>query len=163
MSEEDNRYMQNGVSWIESSNIAFLLEIKTAKVLPLLPQGVVPVEVRPGVATIFSCTIAFPAGNLDRYGAFTEIDWAVLVQPHQGIPMPQPSYYFFMGNVGSPCRPFLEYTQAADKMPTYYAEDLEATSDNSTGLNTASDGRGPIFDLQVQIPKIKIDYKKSTL
>lgn len=63
-------FLKNGIEWNICHDALFCCEIETKKVSGFLPKGIIPVELRPGVATFTISGLPFPAGNLDRLPKF---------------------------------------------------------------------------------------------
>ena len=148
-----NIHLQNPIKWTENFNAAFLFEVATEKVAPLLPKGVVPLETRPTISLILVSPISFPKGNLNKLSTFKEISWAIVVQPILFPLVPTPKFCFFVGNiaaVGATANDFLEHGNIVDKMPAYYSDSLEITIGDSDKYN-ARDEHGIIFDFRANV------------
>ena len=86
--------------WNLSTIFHNLFEIPTAAIAPLLPKGVEPLEVRPGVSLYDIGDVLWNSGNLDgSWPAFHELTAMIVVQPDLSIDMPMPKFAFYVPKI----------------------------------------------------------------
>lgn len=144
--------MELFISWRHRHMMAFVYEVDTSAVEPLLPPGIHPVEARPGVSMLFvSMNDYMPTGNfIDgvELPAFQEVTRCVVVQPDLSIKMPIPRFTFFVLQIGSNHQGFIQQEKDWLHLPTTYSPSLR-TETNATGTEIwVRDDDGPIQHLR---------------
>ena len=140
------------IHWRLRHQMAFIFEIDTAHVLPLLPPGIHPVEARPQVSLLFIGFNDYQADENTIEGVkqprFSEMTRTILVQPDLSVRMPIPRFTFFVHRIGSDNKSFVDQEIAKLHLPSYHSPTLK-TEVNETGTELwIRDEHGPIQHLR---------------
>lgn len=135
------------IPWYFHFSTEFIFEISTAEVERLLPAGIFPKEVRPGVSCLGIGVTDFVEGNAGYIPAFTELTASVLVSPNFSKTNEVPSFAAYILAVTGTTNEFLEFTSTHDKVPTYNPHNLKVEINNDRFATKAEDDNGPIMDI----------------
>jgi hypothetical protein len=140
--------LQRPIRWTFDFDLFFLFEIDVTGITLPMPKGVYPLEHRPGVSLVGVSLELGLAGALDgTVGAFTEINWCVIVEPDLSRRMPIPRYSVVTGKVGSDNEAFLKHAAEVDRLPIFRPKNLRYSVDRDACSAYAEDDDGPILRL----------------
>ncbi len=138
--------------WYVDYEIFFVFEIETAKIKHLLPDGVFPVELRPGIS-LFSCIVVnFRDGSCGHLPALTEVMFNLNVQPDLSIDMILPKFCFYLVSFISSEEAGRRHSGEVNKMPVYPTEGLKVAIDREKLAVRVEDKDGLLFSLRVTHP-----------
>ncbi len=119
-----------------------------------MPAQMRPVEPRPGVSLLGFGLHRFVHGNLEgKLPALSEINCSVVVQPNLAVKMPVPRFSFYVLYVASSNPDFMEYATKTDKMPGYYASNLQCHISADGTEIMCKDDHGIMFELKNTLPQ----------
>lgn len=140
--------------WNLSTIFHNLFEIPTAAIAPLLPKGVEPLEVRPGVSLYDIGDVLWNSGNLDgSWPAFHELTAMIVVQPDLSIDMPMPKFAFYVPKIIANWSGFVENERRVLHLPTEYTP-LEVGKGEGLIDLRATDGKDLIFEFRNTNPQL---------
>lgn len=147
------------LQWNIRHQFAFLYEVATAVVRPLLPDGLQPYEARPGVALMFMGYNDYFPGNV-IYGepqpAFQEITRFFLVHPDLSVDMRMPRFTMFVHRVGANNAAFIRQERERLKLPAYDSPTLEVSVNDARNSGVARDAHGVIQEWRNTHPRPRL-------
>jgi len=133
--------------FILKHQMAFMIEMDLEKAKSLVPEGIFPVEARPGVALAFIGYEHYNSGNLlyDKPSdEFYELTQFLVVQPDLSIEMPMPRYAFFVLQIASEDSEFIRQEIEIVKAKSYFSPTLKVQYSPDNHELTVEDENGPI-------------------
>lgn len=145
--------------WFVDFEIFFIFEIATDKIRHLLPSGVHPIEVRPGVS-LFSCLVVnFKNGSCGFLPPLTEVMFNINVQPDLSIDMLLPKFCFYLVGFISSEQAGREHSAGVNKMPVHECRGLRVDLDRQNLSVRVADDDGLIFALRVTDPEPRFEKR----
>jgi hypothetical protein len=138
------------IEWNLRHQMGFVFEVPTDGVLKSLPEGILPVEARPGVSMMFLGYNDYLPGNTisgESQPEFVEITRFFVVQPDLSVDMPLPRFTFFVDRIGSNNPVFVQQEKALLHLPTYLNTTMKVETNEARTNAIAIDDRGPIQSL----------------
>jgi hypothetical protein len=121
-------------------------EIPTRVVRPLLPRGIEPVEVRPGISLYDIGHAHWNEGNLrGQWPEFHEITVMLVVHPDLSVDMPMSKFCFFVLKIAANCHPFVENEARTLHLPTAFTPLHCRKSDDPTAVTLSDDQKMMFF------------------
>jgi hypothetical protein len=145
--------------WIYEEQYGFAVEVPTKAARLVLPHGLHPFEVRPGVSILTINTLCFAEGNHNFDPAFTEVTIGVNVVPNLFLVPRLPKFSVYALNIGVSDVGFLRDEYNTDRLP-FHPTALRFEIDRAQGRVLCRDDRGPIFDLFNVGPKPDYQVKE---
>jgi uncharacterized protein len=146
--------------WFVDFEIFFIFEIETQRIRHLLPEGVYPVEVRPGMS-LFSCLVVnFREGSCGTLPALTEVMFNLNVQPDLSIDMLLPKFCFHLISFISSEEAGRRHSGEVNRMPVYPSEGLKIEIDRERLRVRVEDRDGLIFALRVTHPSPTFERRR---
>ncbi|GAB1646581.1 hypothetical protein [Krasilnikovia sp. MM14-A1259] len=139
--------MTDSVPWYVDSDHAFVFEMPTEQLAPLVPPPLQVVEPRPGVGLLWVSLLRFEGGNIDVLPTFHEITCEVVVHPRVADGEARPDVAAFAVRTASDCAQFDDWARRVDRMPVVNCPGLRARVDRLHASCAVADDRGPIFTL----------------
>lgn len=132
--------------WVYDHQLGFAVEIPTSVARRVLPAGLHPFEVRPGISVLSVNTLCFGEGNHNFERPFTEVTLGINVVPDL-FRMPRlPKFAVYVLNIGVSDARFLEDSYNTDKLP-FHPTPLRFTVDVERRSVRCEDDHGPAFEL----------------
>lgn len=133
--------------WHYDFQMGFAVEIDADKARRVLPPGLHPFEVKPGVAVLTINVLQFMEGNHNFERPFSEVTFSVNVIPDLFLAGRLPKFAVYVLNIGVSDPAFLEDPYNTDQLP-FHPEPLEIAIDAARLRVEARDAHGPIFALE---------------
>ncbi len=135
------------VKWYITRQIMFSFEIDTKDAEKVLPEDVVPIELRPGISLLHVSALSYAGGNFGSDSPpFSEVVAVISVPPDLSWEMPIPRFSFFPINIYSDSQDFVDGEAEGIQTPTSLVKSLNV-SFHPDGMGVSiSDDRGKIAE-----------------
>ncbi|MCG8331298.1 MAG: hypothetical protein MI974_26645 [Chitinophagales bacterium] len=144
------------IDWDMNHQMGFVYETPTENVEALLPEGIYAFEARPGISLIFLGYNHYNPGNIiygEPQDTFFEITRFILVQPDLSVDMPMPRFAFYVLQIGSNNKAFIDQEIEKLHLPSYYSPSLVVETDEPKLNAWAKDNDGAIQNYLNTHPK----------
>jgi hypothetical protein len=132
--------------WCYDAALGFAVEVATESVKKVLPKGLYPFEVRPGISLLMINVLSFTTGNHRFDKAFREVTFSVNVIPDLYLAGKLPKFAVYVLNIGVTDLDFSADPYNTDKLP-FYSTQIQVDIDSEAHAVRCWDERGPIFEL----------------
>lgn len=132
--------------WIYEQQYGFAVEIPTDAARRVLPHGLHPFEVRPGISILTVNTLCFGEGNHGFARPFHEVTVGINVVPNLFLIPRMPKFSVYVINIGVSDIEFLDDGYNTDLLP-FHRTALRFDFDAARRRVRCADDHGPVFDL----------------